>query len=133
MFMAIDMIQRQPGICEGLELRPNLPRELAANGWSEEEANAGGEKIGRQITGAVNQMGNLVRPQHRSATGHNQMQPDPQVRQSVSAHHGVGRGGCSDHPARGVEDASAMGLLNRAVDTERNPKIIAGDDQLLQD
>ena len=75
----------------------------------------------------VHEVGDFGRRQHGGAFDHHQMQPDAQVRHGARAAHGIGGGGAGHHQAGGVQDAGAVGALDRLVDRLGQAEIVGGE------
>ncbi len=130
--MGVDVIEGKPGCAKGGKLRPDFPRERAANRRQEEKPQAGGDKIVGKGTfrrgkpEAARVLGNGL------PVDENEVKADPQPRQPFCPAHRIGCGGACYHEACRGKDAVAVGLLDGLVDRLVLPEIVGGDDKALQ-
>ncbi len=129
--VGIDVVERQAGAREGVELRLDLGRELALNARPEEHVGAAQRHVGAEQPVPADEIGHSRGRQHRRGLDEGEMQPDAQARQPLGAGDGVGTGRRSHHQARGGEDALRMGQLDRLVDLASEAEIVGGDDEVL--
>jgi hypothetical protein len=81
---------------------------------------------------AIDQIGNGRGRQNRRGVDQSQMQPDGEPGQPARDFDRVGRGGRSDHEARGREDALKVGDFDRAVHLIGEAEIVGRDDEKFQ-
>ena len=125
----VDMVEREAGRPERLELGADLGGKQAPHPRREEIAQAGADLVVGETPVRADQATDLVRRQHRAAVDQHKMQPDAQARQPLRPRHRVGRGGRADHQARAGQDAITAGRLNRLVDRDVAAEIVSRDDQ----
>ena len=85
----------------------------------------------REPTLYVDEIGDLGRRQHGSAFDHHEMQPDTQVGHGARAAYGIGSCGPGHHQTGGVQDAGAVGALDRLVDGLGEAEIVGGEEDVL--
>src|SRR6266702_2054931 len=120
----VDVVEREAGGAEGIELRPHLGGELTARRRRKEEAEPLGKRIGAKAPVAADEGRNALRRQHWSAVDESEMQPDPEPLQVAGARDGVGGARLGDHQAGTGQDAVAMAAFHRLVDGKVAPEII---------
>ena len=123
------MIQGQAGRRKGSELCLDLGRQLSPYRRPEEYRDGGGEQIIPQSTGAIDQIRNQVRCQHRCRIGHGHMQPNPEVGKRVCPPNGVGGTSLRDHQAGAGQHAVTRRLLYCLINRYRKAEIVGRDDQ----
>ncbi len=127
--VAVDMIQRQPGGVEPLELRVDFPPQLPAQTAPEEIAESGADGAAAQFPVRVDQAGDLVGRQDGMAAQQGQMQPHPQPGVLAGQGHRFLERGLGHHEAGSRQDAFPMGANNCLVDGTGPPKVVGVDDQ----
>ena len=118
----IDMVEREPGCAERLELRTDLAPELARGPTAERKTETRRAPCSGRSAIAAQEPGDLAIRQHMTAVDQHEMQADTQPRQAARARHRVGRGGGADHQAGGGQDAVPVRLFDRLVDRGSSPK-----------
>ena len=73
-------------------------------------------QVGAEVSGRVDEIGQLLRRQHRPAVDQHEMQPDAQARQAPRARDRVRRGGAGDHQACRREDAAGVRGFDGFID-----------------
>ncbi len=130
--MHVDVVERQPGRAEGLELRGQLARELPPRAATEEKAESGTDKPATKGAVASHQGRYLWRRQERPAIDDDEVQADVKPRQASRPRDRIGGGGRAHHQARRGEDTVQMGALDRLVDGLVEPEIVGADDEAPQ-
>lgn len=132
MVVGVHMIERQAGRAKTLELGANLGGELTPHLCKCEEAHAGKNQPGRKQSISADEIGNTLGRKDGTAADQNEMQPDPERRQTSRPLYRVLRRRRPDHQTRGIENALAVRPLDRFVDGNGSAEIIARNDQPLQ-
>jgi hypothetical protein len=127
--VCVDVVQREAGLLERLELGTYLRLQLSADTGPEEEVEACGDEIPGEFALLVHQIRDQVRRQDGSRFDEGHVKADPEGSQSASPFHGIGRRGSADHETCRGENPAGMGLLNRLVHRHREAEIIGSNDK----
>src|SRR6185312_849845 len=130
--MRVDMVERQAGAAEGVELRANLGGGLAPRLTIAEDADAGCHGILGELAAAIDESRDLAGRKDGGAVDQHEMEADAEPRQTLGARHRIRRRGARHHEARRSEDAAGMARLDRLVHRLVEAEIIRRDDELLQ-
>jgi hypothetical protein len=130
--MRVDVIEREAGVLERLELGADLGGDLAARAGVAKDANAGADHISRESAIAADEVGNSLRRQHGNAIDQHEMKPDTQIGHAPGACYRVRRGLACDHQAGGGQNAAAMPCFDSLVDAGFETEIIRCDDKPFQ-
>ena len=132
MLVGIDVIEREPGRPICFELRLDFRRDLSADRRAREYIEPETDHVAAEPPRLVDEIRQTLRRQDRSALHQHQMQPDAQLRKPTRPRDRVLRRGAADHEAGSRQDAALMRSFDRFVDFACKPKIVGGDDDLLQ-
>ncbi|MNM98154.1 hypothetical protein D3C81_1106780 [compost metagenome] len=129
MLVRVDMVQRQPGRGEGIELRADLGRQLAPHMRQEEEA-AAVQRHGRaEASLRIDQRRDPRARQRGGAVGQHHMQAHAQRWLPARALERIGHGRGAHHQAGRIEHAVAVSHLDGLVDGRMQAEVVGGDDQ----
>jgi hypothetical protein len=129
MLVRVDVIERQPGRGESIELRANLARKLRAHGGQEEEPEPVADHRIAETAIRADERGNRLVRQRRRAVGKHEVQADAQARQAPRALNRIAGGGLAHHQARGGEHAVAMRALHRRIDARMQAEVVGREDE----
>jgi len=124
----VDVIQRQPGVGERLELGADLRLELAAHGRQREEANTVPHHVVAEPALGVDQRRDASLWQHRPAVGEHEVQTDREIRQLPCAPDGVGDRWRPHHQTGSGQHTLCGSLSHGPVDRRVQPEVVRGDD-----
>jgi hypothetical protein len=97
MLVRVHMVELQTSCAKRLELRADLCRKFASNSRQKEKPNGGARDIRIEPTVPMDKTRNKASRQNGTPVDENQMQADPQIRQTMRARHRVGGGSAADH------------------------------------
>ena len=132
MFVAINVIEPQPGGDKSFELCRNFICDLPAHRRIDKYPDARPRHIIAKPAGAVDKIGQARGRQHRVSVGQNDVQSNLQRTHPARPIDGVGGGGSPNHETGRRQDAVAVSRLNRLVDFGRKTKVVGRYDQRLQ-
>ena len=120
----IRMLEGESARGKGGKLRADFARELAANGGTEEVAEAEAELIGGKPALPVHEIRDFLPRQDGGTFDHDKMEPDAKAGQVPGTGDGVCGGGRGHHQACGAEDAFPVRPLNGFVDRRGKAEIV---------
>jgi len=132
MLVGIDVVEREAGRTIGLELRLDFRGDLPAHRRTREDIEREPDHVAAELPARVDEIGQAVRRQDRPAFHQHQVQAHAQPREPACARDRVLRRGGAHHEAGSRQDPATMGGLDGLVDFACKPKIVGGDDDLLQ-
>ena len=130
--VAVDVVQRETGCTEAVELRFDLRLYLPLDLGQEEKRYAKTDDVTRKSPIGSDQIWNLPRRKNWITIDQGEVQPDAERRQAACPLHRVRHCRCANHQARRRKDAAAMALFDRFVHRHRGTEVVGCDDQLLQ-
>jgi hypothetical protein len=132
MLVRVDVIEREAGRAERLELGADLRPHLSAHMGQKEHRGAGERHIRPKPAARVDEVRDGGGRRHRLGVDQRQMQPDSEPRQAARQLHGFGRRRRSDHQARRRQDPFDMRALDRLIDLVGETEVVGRDDQIFQ-
>ena len=130
--MGVDVIERQPRRPVGFELRCDFFFDLPPQRRTKGDLHPIDGNIVAQPSAVADQARNIRAVECRLTVNQNDVQTDAKIGQGPRPLDRVGRGGTSDHQARGAENAAAMRFFDGGVNRLAQPEIIRGDNQAIQ-
>lgn len=132
MVVSVDMIERETGLEELLQLRANFRLQLLSCRRTEEEIDTRAHEAGRESPVRLNEVGDAFRRENGSATDDNHVQAYPERGQAVRALDRIGRRRRAYHQARRGKDSLPMRMFDRLIDRDAETEVVARHDELLQ-
>ncbi len=129
MLVRVDMVEREPGGVEPLELGADLGGEPAARAGPKKKAQSGAQGIVVEPAVAAHETPELIRRQRRRAVDQHKVQPDAQRAEATCPCDRIRRGRRADHQAGARQNAVAMRLLDRVVGCDIAAEIVSRNDQ----
>ena len=132
MMVRIDVIERQAGRGESIELRRDFRRELFAHFRAQEDLRAERRHVPAQPSLVVDEIRDGSAGKCRPSIDEREVQPDTQRRKAAGALDRIGDGGPAHHQTGGAQDAAGVRYFDGAIDFGRQAEVVGGDDQRLQ-
>ena len=132
MMVRIDVIERQAGRGESIELRRDFRRELFAHFRAQEDLRAERRHVTAQPSIAVDEVREVRGRKRGTSVDEREVQPDSQRREAARALDRVGDRRPAHHQARSAQNPPGVGKLDGAIDLRRQAEVVGGDDQRLQ-
>ena len=132
MFVAINVIEPQPGGDKSFELCRNFICDLPAHRRIDSYPDARPNHITAKTTGPVDKIGQARRWRHRVPVGQNDVQSHAERTQPPRPIDSVSGGGSPNHETGRRQDSVAVSRLNRRVDFGRKTKVVGRYNQRLQ-
>ncbi len=131
--VGVDVVQREAGFFESIELCADFRFQLPSHRPPEEEANSGKDKTRREAAPIVYQTWYFLSGEQWGSVYQYEMEPNFQPREHPGPLHGIPGGPCPYHQTGAAENPVAMGLFDRFIDRQRSTEVVSRDDQLLHD
>ena len=132
MFVAINVIEPQPGGDKSFELCGNFIRDLPAHRRIDAYPDARPNHITAKPTGLVDKIGQARGRRHRVSVGQNDVQSHAERTQPPRSIDGVSGRGSPNHETGRRQDSVAVSRLNRRVDLGRKTEVVSRYNQRLQ-
>jgi len=132
MLVAVDMVQREAGRTEPLELRLDFRFYLLLDLGREEKFDPNSDRIVRKSPVRFDQRRDLPRRKNWTAVDQGEVQANTKRGQTACPLHCIRHRRRAHHQARSRENAVPMTFLDGFVDRHRRAKIIRRDNESLQ-
>lgn len=130
--VGVDMVEREPGAAEQIELCGDFAAELAARVAIRHQFECQPDHVAPEAAILVGKLRDLVGAKGTPPFDQNQMEAEAQPRHRSGPPHGISGGGSRDHEAGGGQNARSVSLLDRLIDLRREAEIIRRDDEPVQ-
>ena len=133
MLMRIDVIERESRRSICFELRLDFCRDLPTDQWARENIDPKTHHVLAKTPALIDEIREALRWQDRTALYQHDMEAYAQSRQLAGSRDRILSRRGRNHETGGRQDAVSMGDFDGIIDLAREPKIISGDNNLLQD